>query len=83
MKRIAAEIRAYLDANPRAAETVDGIVQWWLLRQRFEDAWDQVERALDHLSEEGLVIKKTGPSGETVYSSASAAPPDEPPRGGA
>ena len=70
MQRIADEIKAYLDANPRAAETLDGIVHWWLLRQRFEDAWEQVESALDYLGREGLVTKRAGPTGEAVYSSS-------------
>lgn len=78
--RIAQEIKAYLDANPQAAETLDGIVHWWLLRQRFEDAWNQVERALDYLSEEGFVTKGAQPSGEIVYSSTRRN--REPERGG-
>ena len=68
VRNIAKEIRNYLVSNPDAAESLPGIVRWWLVRQRFETAWYRVEAALDYLTAKGLVQKTTGPGGETIYS---------------
>jgi hypothetical protein len=57
-------------ANPRAAETLRGIVQWWLMQQRFEEAWNTVELALSQLIDEGVVKRTTLPDGGALYSSA-------------
>lgn len=70
VRRAAEEIRAWFEANPRAAETLRGIVQWWLMRQRFEEAWHTVELALGQLMEEGVVKRTILPDGGALYSSA-------------
>jgi Fe2+ or Zn2+ uptake regulation protein len=49
------EIVEYLRAHPSAADTVDGIIQWWLIRQRYETARDVIQRALDDLVEQGII----------------------------
>ena len=49
------EIIEYLRAHPSAADTVDGIIQWWLIRQRYETARDVIQRALDDLVEQGII----------------------------
>lgn len=49
------EIVEYLHAHPSAADTVDGIIQWWLIHQRYETARDVIERALDDLVEQGII----------------------------
>ena len=49
------EIVEYLRAHPSAADTVDGIIQWWLIRQRYETARDVIQRALDDLVEQGVI----------------------------
>lgn len=49
------EIVEYLRAHPSAADTVDGIIQWWLSRQRYETAKDVIQKALDDLVEQGIV----------------------------
>ena len=67
---IAQEISDYLTAHPNAADTVEGIVKWWLTRQRFESATDRVQKALDYLVAEGLVSKKAVAGGRVVYAVA-------------
>lgn len=49
------EIIDYLHAHPSAADTVDGIIQWWLVRQRYETAQDVIQKALDDLVEQGIL----------------------------
>jgi Fe2+ or Zn2+ uptake regulation protein len=49
------EIIEYLHLHPYAADTVDGIIQWWLSRQRYETARAVIQRALDDLVNQGVV----------------------------
>lgn len=49
------EIIEYLRAHPSAADTMDGIIQWWLIRQRYETARDIIQKALDDLVEQGIL----------------------------
>lgn len=49
------EIIEYLRAHPAAADTVDGIILYWLSRQRYETAQDTIERALDDLVKQGAI----------------------------
>lgn len=70
VRRAADDIRMWFQANPRAAETLRGIVQWWLMQQRFEEAWHTVESALGQLMDEGVVKRTILPDGGALYSSA-------------
>jgi hypothetical protein len=67
---IAQEIHDYLSAHPNAVDSLEGVVKWWLTRQRFESATDSVQKALDYLVAGGLVSKKVIASGRVVYVSA-------------
>jgi hypothetical protein len=62
-----AEILRYLRAHPQAADTVDGIVMWWLPRQRYEEAVDRVQHALDDLVARGLVDRITLVDGTVLF----------------
>ena len=68
VKQIADEILSYLKNHPNAADTVEGITKWWLLRQRFEVSIILVQRALDYLVSTSAVEIKTNLSGNKVYS---------------
>jgi Fe2+ or Zn2+ uptake regulation protein len=61
------EILKYLGAHPQAADTVEGIANWWLPRQRYEEEIQKVQQALDDLVERGLVTKTTLADGTTLY----------------
>jgi hypothetical protein len=67
---LAAEIRAYLKAHPNAADTLDGIVQWWIVHQRFLRGIQAAERALDRLVGEGQVEKIRTADGRVVFRAA-------------
>jgi hypothetical protein len=67
---IAAEILAYLKTHPGAADTREGIVQWWLLRQRYLRGIEQVESALEVLMKRNLVVRKRTPDGTPVYAAS-------------
>lgn len=57
----------YLRNHPEAADTLDGIVHWWLPRQRYETARSSVEQALGHLVDRGLLRRLGLPGEGTLY----------------
>lgn len=48
-------ITNYLKAHPNAADTIDGIVSWWLTRQQYAESRDIVEKALELLVQRDCV----------------------------
>ena len=57
--RLAEEIIRYLENRPDAADTVEGISRWWLMKQRFQNSIAQVEKALEYLEHQNLIKKDT------------------------
>ncbi len=52
---IACEILAYLCDHPDAEDTLDGIVQWWLLDREIKHQSAMVKEALNDLVKCGLI----------------------------
>ena len=50
------KILRYLDQNPNAADTVDGILEWWLPKQSIYEEEKVVKRALDELVKQNLIL---------------------------
>ena len=46
IQNVAREIESYLSMHPNAADTLEGVVKWWLIRQRFEESMNLVSKAL-------------------------------------
>ncbi len=61
------EILGYLLRNPSGEDSIDGIVEWWLLEQRIMQATQEVREALAALRERGFVEARTSRGGVTVY----------------
>ena len=61
------EILAYLNAHPQAADSLEGIVLWWLPRQRFVEARDRIQESLDQLVDRGLVERTRLADGTVLY----------------
>ena len=59
---------AYLGEHPLAADTLDGIVAWWLPLQRYEIGKTRIETALTHLVGAGILRGDALPGGATLYS---------------
>ena len=57
----------YLRDHPQAADTLDGIVEWWLPLQRYETARLRIERALDKLVADGTLHREQLRDGATLY----------------
>jgi hypothetical protein len=60
-------VLAYLHCHPQAADTLRGIVNWWLPRQRYESGCLRIEHVLDRLVTEGLLHCDELPDGEVLY----------------
>jgi hypothetical protein len=59
---------SYLRNHPEAADTLDGIVSWWLPLQRYEIGRARIEDALTHLVEAGILRRDQLPGGAKLYS---------------
>src|SRR5262245_8306078 len=64
---VAGEIRRYLDAHPDAADTVDGVLQWWLSRASASASHETVEHALDVLVAAGEIVRRSHADGTVIY----------------
>jgi Fe2+ or Zn2+ uptake regulation protein len=67
---VADVINRYLISRPNATETVEGVAKWWLVRQRYQDSMDLVQRALELLVEYGDVEKVSVAGGKVMYRKA-------------
>jgi hypothetical protein len=65
--RIASRILAYLIENPNAQDTLEGIVEWWLLERLTKRTTARVRAALNELVARGLVLKRRGSESRIYY----------------
>jgi Fe2+ or Zn2+ uptake regulation protein len=63
-------ILRYLAACPNAADTAEGVLNWWFPRQRYNDTRDAIERALEELAAEGRLARLQLPDGRVIYACA-------------
>lgn len=68
VKQITEEIVSYLKNHPNAADTVEGITEWWLLSLRTNITTKLVQQALDFLVSKSEMKFKVNLSGKKVYS---------------
>ena len=52
---IALDVLAYLSKNAEAGDTLEGIVEWWLLDRRIRHGSAEVKRAIDELAAKQLI----------------------------
>jgi hypothetical protein len=64
---IAGRIDRYLRSHPDAADSAEGILRWWLTRQRFDESVTKVEQALALLLRKGAVKKQVLIDGRVLY----------------
>ena len=65
--QIGNEILAYLVENPKAQDTLEGIVEWWLLERQIKFQTARVKEALSALIARGLILEKKGPDFQNHY----------------
>lgn len=61
------ELLSYLARHPQAADSLDGILQWWRPRQRYETERGRIEEALEKLVQGNRIVKHRLIDGTTVY----------------
>ena len=54
-EEVAESILAYLAEHPQAMDSVEGIAQWWIMRQQVRVTAKTVTRVLRGLAEKGLL----------------------------
>lgn len=64
---ISRELLNYLLKHPEAQDTLEGICQWWLLKQTAYREFVRVRDTLDRLASEGLVTRKLAVDGRVHY----------------
>ena len=60
-------ILGYLLDNPDAGDTLEGIVEWWLLKQRIRFETLTVAQAVAKLVNDGLIVAQHGPDSRIIY----------------
>ncbi|MBI3801430.1 MAG: hypothetical protein HY268_31210 [Deltaproteobacteria bacterium] len=65
--QLAHEILAYLAEYPEIQDTLEGIVEWWLLEQQINCRLAQVKAALAELVAQGLVLERQGKDARSHY----------------
>ena len=65
-------ILAYLSRCPQAADTVEGIAHWWIMRQRLVESVEEVQRSIESLKAKGLISEHTGPDGRSIFTATTA-----------
>ena len=54
-QELADAVLSYLAEHPAAMDTIEGIAEWWLTRQRVRVAVERVARVLGRQTEEGVL----------------------------
>lgn len=54
-QEMAQAVLAYLTEHPAAMDTVEGIAEWWLMRQRVQVVVERVEHILGRYVEDGIL----------------------------
>ena len=65
--QIAHEILGYLVKHPRAQDTFEGILDWWLLEEKIERRRAEVRMALAELVTDGFLLEGEGKDARTHY----------------
>jgi hypothetical protein len=64
---VAQELLGYLARNPDAQDTLEGILEWWLLEEKIRRRAFEVKEALAELVKSGLLRERKGKDERTHY----------------
>ena len=64
---MARAILDYLDRHPKANDTIEGIVEWWLAEHQVQYSVTEATAVLAHFEARALVIADRGPDGRVHY----------------
>jgi hypothetical protein len=60
-------VLAYISEHQDAQDTLEGIVEWWLVEQEIYQQMATVKKALDDLVAQGLLLERKGLDARTIY----------------
>ena len=63
-KQLEQAVMSYLHEHPRAMDTLEGIAEWWIMRQKVRVDIETLTRALERMTDRGL-LERIG-SGESA-----------------
>lgn len=66
--RITRRVLEYLAERQDAQDTLEGIVEWWLVKQQLVEQTAAVREALDELVSDGLLVARADANTRTFYS---------------
>ncbi len=61
-------ILSYLAEHPQAADTIDGIAQWWLQDPPLQPGDGRLQEALNDLTAQSLILASRAANGHVSYS---------------
>jgi hypothetical protein len=64
---VASDILAYLVEHPDAEDTLQGILEWWLLEQQIKKWTAEVQMALAELVSQNMVLERGGRDGQIRF----------------
>ena len=67
INELAETILRYVASCPNACDTLDGICDWWIPRQRYIDAKNEVLAALELLKVRGQIESRSRADGQILY----------------
>jgi hypothetical protein len=65
-QKLAQQIQEYLELRPQAGDTLEGIANWWLLRQQVNESVEEIKRALAILKTRNVIVEQKW-AGRTIY----------------
>lgn len=66
-EEISKKILDYLQNNPDAGDTLEGISKWWMQAECIEQSVDKVAGVLEQLIKEGAIKKQKVKGGSPLY----------------
>lgn len=65
--KVARDVLSYLIDNPDAQDTLEGIVEWWILQRTIENQTATVRAVLIELTAKGLILERKGSDTRVRY----------------
>ncbi len=65
-EELADAVLDYLSENPRASDTLEGIAEWWIMRQRIRAEIETLAKVLRRLTKTGR-LEKIGKGDRALY----------------
>ena len=66
-RAVQAELLDYIQQHPDAADTAEGIRQWWLIRRIAAYSRDIIQASLDQMVASHALKKQSTRDGEVIY----------------